>query len=268
MKQIKLPGTDVSCSRFIFGTASLFNAGAKDTRYRLLKSAVEQGFSHFDTAPYYGFGLAETEMASVLREHPNVTITTKVGIYSPGGEQQSSAAVFARKALGRVVKAVSRPTISFDLERAKQALEGSLRRTGRDIIDIYTLHEPELPLVDTDRWLRWLEDCVRNGKVQTFGLALTADRLEPFLQQAPELCRFVQVMDTHEAQEADVLGRFGKPMQVTYGYVTAARRSGSLMSVAEILTKALKRNSEGAVIVSTTKTERLAQYAQIADRVA
>ncbi|MBP1842534.1 aryl-alcohol dehydrogenase-like predicted oxidoreductase [Rhizobium petrolearium] len=268
MKQVVIPGINLRCSRFILGTASLFNAGRPDTRYRLLKAAVDAGFTHFDTAPYYGFGAAERDLKQVLREHPALTVTTKVGIYSPGGEAQPDALIFLRKAAGRVIKPISAPTKTFDLARAKVALERSLRRLGRDRIDVYTLHEPDPGTVRTDEWLRWREDCVKAGKVKNFGLASTADRVAPIAEHCVALCQYVQVLDSLENREADALSRYGLPMQVTYGYVSGARSSGNHASVENILMDALRRNRSGAVIVSTLRPERLPQYARIAESAA
>lgn len=269
MRRIELPSSDLKVSRFIFGTASLFNVNVARPKERqnLLAAAVAAGFTHFDTAPSYGFGLAERDLAPILKAHPNVSFTSKVGIYSPGGEEQGNMSVFLRKASGRIIPAISRFTIDFSLSRAKNALEGSLKRTGRDTIDLYTLHEPELQLVQVDEWQRWLEDCKSNGKIREFGFALTADQLAPFLEHDVMIGNIIQLIDSLEDREADVLAKYGKPMQITYGYVTAAFRHNSPLSVPEILKQSLQRNREGAVIVSTTKISRLPQYAKIVEEV-
>ncbi len=262
MQTITLSQTPVTVSKFIFGTASLFNAGDRARRHRLLQAAVDNGLTHFDTAPYYGFGMAERDLA-VLAKNPAVTVTTKVGIYSPGGESQPWASIFLRKAAGRFLRPLSTPAISFDLARARGALEASLRRLGRDTIDIYMLHEPTADLVKSDEWHRWLEDLVASGKVRAYGLALTADRLAPFLAQSDPLCGLVQMYDSLEEKQADILTGHGKPLQITYGYVSAARQAGSELGVKDILRRALARNPDGAIIVSTTREERLPQYGQI-----
>ncbi|WP_377296068.1 aldo/keto reductase [Rhizobium sp. SGZ-381] len=258
-----LKNTSVSVSRFVFGTASLFNVGRAQERLNLLSAVVDAGFSHFDTAPYYGFGFAERDLAPVLKANPHVTVTTKVGIYSPGGEAQSHPGVFLRKAAGRLVKSISRPEIDFSIARAKSTLEGSLRRLGRDCIDIYTLHEPEASLVQFDEWRNWMEACVVEGKVRTFGAALTADRLEGILGKGLDVGPFVQVADSLDKKEADILPLNGRPFQITYGYVSAALHAGTATSVPQVLRQALQRNSEGAVIVSSTKISRLGQYAAL-----
>src|SRR5215469_7849000 len=129
MRQVILPGTDISLSRFSFGTGSRFNiASAK--RAHLLAAAFDHGFTHFDTAPYYGFGIAERDLKPLLKAHPNITVATKVGLYSPGGEAQSAALVSLRKAAGKVLPTLSRPEADFNVARARKALEGSLKRLG------------------------------------------------------------------------------------------------------------------------------------------
>jgi len=123
LKTVRLSGTDLHFSRFIFGTASLFNVGTRRRRVALLHAAVHHGFTHFDTVPYYGFGQAERDLADLCRAEPTVTVTSKVGIYSPGGEQQAYGSTLIRKVAGRVFSSITRPTIEFELRRARGSLE-------------------------------------------------------------------------------------------------------------------------------------------------
>jgi aryl-alcohol dehydrogenase-like predicted oxidoreductase len=268
MKRIRIPGTDFVCSRFVFGTASLFSAGSRQRRLSLLEAAVDHGFTHFDSAPYYGFGIAERDLSHVLRRHAHVTVTTKVGLYSRGGDDQSAAEVLVRKAAGRLLPVLSRPYVDFAVARARVALDGSLRRLGRPRIDIYMLHEPTLDLVNTDEWQRWLESEQRGGRVAHFGLALTCDRLAPFLAHGSALASLVQVLDSLDRREADLLPLHGRPLQITYGYVSAARARGDGRSVTEILAAALLRNPAGPLIVSTRRAERLAHYRRLLESAA
>ena len=264
MQQIVLSGTNVSVSRFILGTAGLFNIGAADKRIALLDAAVDHGFTHFDTAPLYGFGSAERALASVLARNPNTTVTTKVGIYSPGGEGQPDWAVFLRKAGGRVFSSISRPIIDWSVARARIALEASLRRLGRSHVDLYMLHEPDFRLCQSDEWLRWLEGEVAAGRVRQFGIAAEAGRLPPFLADASPLAAVIQTTDSLEGREADVVAAHGRPIQITYGYVSEAIRRHGRADVSAVLAQALARNRDGAIIVSTSKVARLPQYAALA----
>lgn len=261
MRRIVIPGTDLTVSRFIFGTASLFNVRYQD-RQRLLDAAYDSGFSHFDTAPLYGFGWAERELSPFLKRHPDATVTTKVGIYSPGGEHQAQAMVFARKVGGKGIPALSRPTSDWSIARARHALDGSLRRLGRDCIDLYTLHEPDFAGIDPDAWLRWLEQERADGRVRRFGIAVEAQRLGDFIAAASPLADIVQTIDSLDNCEADTLIRAGRPLQITYGYVSAAKGA----PVEETLTRALARNAQGAIIVSTRREERIGQYRRLLER--
>jgi D-threo-aldose 1-dehydrogenase len=260
-----VPGTAIAVSRFIFGTGSFVRGGAA-RRQRLLHAAVEAGFTHFDTAPYYGFGLAERDLRPVLAAHRHVTVTTKVGLYAPGGENQREWGVVARKALGRMVPAVARPRTDFGVDRARRSLDASLRRLGRERAELYLLHEADPDLLATDAWCRFLEDARRDGKVAAFGIAVSTPRLRRFLAADHALAGLVQTPDSLAAREADVLAEHGRPLQITHGYVGAAVRAaaGAPIDVEAVLRAALARNAQGAIVVHTSKPERLAQFAAVA----
>lgn len=265
MRRVLLTATGASLPRLIFGTASLFNIGARVARERLLDAAFDHGFTHFDTAPLYGFGWAERDLAGLLRRHPEAGVTTKVGLHAPGGEAQSRAGVLLRKAAGHVFPPLSRARSDFSLQRAKRSLDASLHRLGRDHTDIYMLHEPSPADIATDEWLRWLEDEVDRGRVGTFGLALDADRLQPFLVTPGTLTKLIQTVDSLDRREADALIAAGRPLQITYGYASAAlARDAGPVDVPAVLRSALARNAEGAIIVSSRREARLREFADIA----
>ena len=263
MKQITLPGTSLSVSRFTFGTASLFTAGTPRERQDLLAAAYDHGFRHFDTAPYYGYGVAERELAPLLAAHPDATVTTKVGLYSPGGENQSDMIIFARKAAGKLLPALSRPTADLSVARARRALDDSLKRLGRDHVDLYLLHEPDIAMLDTDEWRRWLE--TEKSRVGAFGLAGPTGRLLPFVTRGDPLAQVLQAKDSIAQGEAEYIVKSGRPLQLTYGYASAALAGGvGGPAVEMILDEALKRNATGSILVSTRKVDRLSLYARLA----
>ena len=131
LKTVRLSGTDLHFSRFIFGTASLFNVGTRRRRVALLHAAVHHGFTHFDTVPYYGFGQdygfgqAERDLADLCRAEPTVTVTSKEvrGHHIPRQELDQMGAHGCRKVAGRVFSSITRPTIEFELRRARGSLE-------------------------------------------------------------------------------------------------------------------------------------------------
>ena len=77
-----IDGTDIEVSRLGFGTSSLHHLLSRRDRRSLLLHAESVGITHFDTAPYYGYGLAERELGLALRDRRSrITVTTKVGLY-------------------------------------------------------------------------------------------------------------------------------------------------------------------------------------------
>ena len=264
LQKVVIAGTDLSVSRFIFGTGSLFSAGSSRIRRDLLSAAYDHGFTHFDTAPSYGFGWAERDLRGLLTAHPEITLTSKVGVYSPGGEWQPELVILFRKASGRVLSAFSRATANWSVARARCSLDESLRRLGRGHIDFYAIHEPDLALIQTEEWLRWMEDEVAAGRIRYYGLAGDSGRLAPLLRNANLLAKVVQASDSLDRREADALSWGGRPPQITYGYVSAAMRAG-FTDVRDVLSRSLERNRHGAIIVSTRKAWRLSQYQSILD---
>jgi D-threo-aldose 1-dehydrogenase len=262
MKQVIIPGTDLSVSRFSFGTASLFGVGSAKQRAHLLAAAYDCGFTHFDTAPYYGFGTAERDLGPLLKSHPNATVATKVGLYAPGGESQPALSVFIRKAGGRVLPVLSRPIIDWNVARAHDALTASLRRLGRERVDLYLLHEPALELLNSDEWLGWLES--EHDRVARFGIAVNPLRVRQFLRAASPLAQVIQTADSVKSREADIIQEYHRQLQITYGYVRAAKSEGNVDALT-ILAEALKRNASGSIIVSTRQLKRLRNFADVSN---
>lgn len=265
MRMTVLPRTDLRVSKFIFGTASLLNVGASRQRQRLLYAAVDAGFTHFDTSPYYGFGVAERDLAGILRATPQLTFTTKAGLYPAGGADQPVGMVLLRKILGRGVRSLSAPVVDLTVGAARRSLDASLRRTGRERVDLYLLHDATACLVDTHEWMAWLDSCVVGGKVGAFGMTCTYENALGFLAAGKQIGSVLQLRDSLMGREADVVERFGVPKQITYGYVSAALRGGHRTSIVDILSRALERNRDGSIIVATRRLDRLKQYAAITE---
>lgn len=261
MKQIVLPRTDLSVSRFSFGTGSLVRILSPQDRQRMLHAAADAGFTHFDTSPYYGFGVAERELGQLLAARPELSVATKAGLYSPGGEDSGNAVIILRKAAGKIFPSLTKPVVDLSVARAKASLAASLRRLRRARVDLFFLHEPEVALVQTDEWLRWLEG---EDRVRHFGIALETSRLRGFLDADHPLARVVQTQDSLDGREADALAVHGRPMQLTYGYLSS-REGEPRADVASTLRAALVRNASGSIVVSTTKLSRLQQYLNVSD---
>ncbi|MEW6672805.1 MAG: aldo/keto reductase [Thermodesulfobacteriota bacterium] len=116
-----------------------------------IRLAVERGINFFDTSDAYGNGHNETLLAAALMGlGDSVVIATKFGnMRGPGGERLGFNA---------------RP------EYVPRACEASLKRLGRETIDLYYLHrvDPQVPIEETVAAMARL---VEQGKVRYLGLS-------------------------------------------------------------------------------------------------
>ena len=221
---------------------------------RLLDAAADAGFSHYDTAPYYGFGTAEGVLGRLLARRREVTVTTKVGLYTPWRPAHSLLEVKMRKAAGKVISRLSKPVADWHVARARKSLDDSLARLRRDHVDLLLLHEPDTDLIRTDEWLSWLEG--ERNRVAAFGVCGERARVLPFVREDSPLAAIVQTKDSVSGAEADFLLEAKRRLQLTYGYVSSATTG----DVAQALEAALRRNECGAIVVSTRSITRLKQY--------
>lgn len=265
MKQVVIEGADLRVSRIALGTATLHYLFSSSARQNLLDAAVSAGISHFDTSPYYGYGLAENDLGRLLTKgRSQFTVATKVGLYARGASASTAASVWVRKAAGRIVPIASRPVVDWHVSRARASLRQSLRRLRTDHVDLLLLHEPDRGLIDAVEFQRWIEDEVARGAVRAWGLAGVAEKVAPWVQSGHWLARVVQTQDSLGYREADFLLDAGRRLQFTYGYLSSDLAGAQAMTAEAALRQALERNATGAVIVSTRRVERIARLAGVA----
>jgi aryl-alcohol dehydrogenase-like predicted oxidoreductase len=118
MKYRPLGSTGLQVSELGFGCGNvggLLVRGEYPTMRRVVSRAIELGINYFDTAPMYGDGQSEVNLGALLRElRADVLVGTKVHLAIPDRER-IEAAVAA-------------------------SVESSLRRLGREHIDLIQLH--------------------------------------------------------------------------------------------------------------------------------
>jgi D-threo-aldose 1-dehydrogenase len=129
----------VTLSTLAFGGAPVGNLYAEvdgAEAASAIRRAWEGGIRHFDTAPYYGFGLSESRLGEVLASVPreSFTLSTKVGrVIEEAAGRRGQDDGFAVD--GRVAR--------FDYSRdgVRRSLEASLRRLRTERIDVLFLHD-------------------------------------------------------------------------------------------------------------------------------
>ena len=78
MEQINLGTSGRTTTRLGFGCGSIMGAMSGRDSLALLEAAYDAGIRHFDVAPRYGYGEAESCLGEFLQRHRGqVTVTTK-----------------------------------------------------------------------------------------------------------------------------------------------------------------------------------------------
>ena len=132
---------------------SEFYGGTRDEAGHIatLHAAVDLGIQHFDTADMYGAGHNEELLAKAFSDRwDKVTVATKFGVRrGPNGEW-----------LG----------LSGRPEYVKEACQKSLKRLGRETIDLYYQHRPD-PNVPVEETIGAMKELVAEGKVRFIGVS-------------------------------------------------------------------------------------------------
>ncbi|WP_266158144.1 aldo/keto reductase [Dyella silvatica] len=126
-------------SRLAFGGApigNLYQSVGDDAASTAIQQAWRQGIRHFDTAPYYGYGLSESRLGSALAALPrdSYTLSTKTGrLIEPANGRIDHADGFV----------VDGRQAVFDYSRdgILRSVEASLRRLRTEHIDVLLLHD-------------------------------------------------------------------------------------------------------------------------------
>jgi aryl-alcohol dehydrogenase-like predicted oxidoreductase len=165
MRQRKLGNTGLTVSEIGMGTWELGgrewgDIGEVDA-VDLLRYAFESGVTYYDTADQYGGGRAERllgEAFSALGDR--VVIATKLGY-----ELDSD---------GWISHGWERPSFNVSPDYIRSAVEGSLKRLKRDVIDIYQFHAPP-PVSEWDDAFGTMEELKAEGKIRFYGLCLGSE---------------------------------------------------------------------------------------------
>src|SRR5438552_461959 len=147
---LEVSAIGLGCMSMSFGYGP---AGDKQEMINVIRSAVEQGVTFFDTAEVYGPFTNEELVGEALAPfREQVVIATKFG-FKPASTGDA-----------RWTELDSRP------EHIKEVAEASLKRLKTDVIDLFYQHrvDPGVPIEDVAGVVKEL---IRAGKVKHFGLS-------------------------------------------------------------------------------------------------
>jgi aryl-alcohol dehydrogenase-like predicted oxidoreductase len=139
----KLGNTGVSVSEVGMGCNRLGEPQEPDGHWvSLVEHAVGLGVNIFDSSESYGWGRSEEMLGRGLAGKSDVLIATKISRIKETGAKDFSAA------------------------RVVERCEASLKRLGRDRIDIYQLHSPNREELERFNWAEGLQKLMEQGKIR------------------------------------------------------------------------------------------------------
>jgi len=202
MKFSEFGRTGMSVSEIGFGGSRIGGvfAGRNSSKdaLNLLRKALDSGINLYDTADMYAQGESESLIGMAFRGcRQQVVIATKGGYCLP-----------AQRNIIKRIKPLVRPVVrALGLKRAKmpaafagalsqdfsptylsKALDASLRRLRTDYVDLYQLHSPPPPFLQSGAFgeaLDTLEKLKMQGKLRFYGVATEEPKDAPYCLSAP-----------------------------------------------------------------------------------
>ena len=160
MESLNLGKSDILSSRIVYGCMRIVGDNSDDSRKRgkeAIRTALEEGYTHFDHADIYGGGQCEELFSEILLENPEIRdkiiITSKCGIIGKGNPNENDPARY-----------------DFSKEYITKSVEGSLSRLKIDYLDLLLLHRPDY-LCNPEEVSRAFHELQESGKVLNFGVS-------------------------------------------------------------------------------------------------
>ncbi len=175
--------TGLAVGEYSFGTAALgglYRPCPRDTAIATLEAAWDEGMRYFDTAPWYGFGLAERVTGDFLRAKPKDewVLSTKVGrIMFPVDDDKVPTDY------GYVDPLPFDVRYDYSYDGIMRSLELSYARLGLNRIDILYVHDIGVYTHGAERnamhfkalmdsGLKALEELKASGTIRAYGLGV------------------------------------------------------------------------------------------------
>jgi len=158
----KIGQTDLSVTEYSFGTAPLggmYRACPRETAMETLEAAWTAGLRFIDTAPWYGFGLAERRVGDFLRDKPkgSYVLSTKVG------RLQRPVADDKVPSYGFVDPLPFETDYDYSYDGIMRSVDFSYARLGLNRIDILFVHDIGVYTHGAERNAVYLRQLLESG---------------------------------------------------------------------------------------------------------
>jgi len=263
LRTVMLGATGIETTALGFGCANLYRLPSVRGRSELLEAAYDAGVHHFDVAPMYGLGRAESEMGRFIRSRRNtVTVTTKFGIRPTAlarvlargqgpvrrtfeilpalrEHAKTSSAGFRTGGVGSLLYA----TDVYDASEAKRSLVRSLRSLETDYVDLLLLHDPVPGSVRSEDVCCYLEDARQAGWIRSWGIAGEVDHA---VEVAGSLCYPIPVLQLRD----DVLTRpIPRSASAGTAFITFGALGGALSKLIDYVTEDRARRKRWSTLL-------------------
>jgi aryl-alcohol dehydrogenase-like predicted oxidoreductase len=134
------------------GMSEFYGQGDDEESIKTIHRALDLGITFLDTADMYGPYKNEILVGKAIKGHRDkITLATKFGIVRDPANPAKRG-------------------VNGKPEYVKSSCEGSLKRLGTDVIDLYYLHrlDPDTPIEET---VGAMEELIQEGKIKGIGLS-------------------------------------------------------------------------------------------------
>lgn len=207
----RILGKDLQVSAVGFGCMGISHAYGEPMNKReaikLLREAVEKGYTFFDTAECYIGDNSNNEeiVGEALAPYKGkVQIATKFGI----------------KHEGRSLLCDSRPEI------IKKSVEGSLQRLGVECIDLYYQHRIDRQ-VPAEEVAGVMAQLIREGKIAHWGVS---ESNEEYLRKAHAVCPVTAIQNRYSMMYRDYEKLFPVLEELSIGFVAFSPLANGFLS--------------------------------------
>lgn len=280
-----------------FGCAHLqYSSRSRLESLRLLEEAFDRGITHFDVARLYSAGEAEGVVGEFARgRRDRVVLVSKAGIlplretyYHRLNRKMRSVAKSKAPAMTNwIADPVYEPIFhKFSPKDIRASVETSLRELKTEYLDALLLHECRATDVASLEVSTTLDELRAEGKILSYGLATSFEQCAAITRSFPALASVVQIPAENFSTENwpflssslvithSIFAKELRPLvavlqeQSSIRHVIQAELGLDLSNPAGVaqflMASAVKANSRGIVLFSTSKLDHVRQCVEAA----
>ncbi len=120
----------------------------EDDAHATLQAAADAGVTFFDTADVYGDGRSEKVIGAFVKDHPGITVATKMG------------------------RRVPQEPAAYTLDNFRAWTDRSRANLGVETLDLVQLHCPPTPVFSSDAVYDALDTLVEEKRISAYGVSV------------------------------------------------------------------------------------------------